>query len=413
MQYFIVLYSMRDNDMMQDFADVSAFVAQDKSANDPRLPGNNQAIILSCQRLSYRELPGSHARSPCENAYLPRLLRSVVATAACCTALLAIPLSSALAETLVVAGYGASVEKIMREKVIPSFEQEHGVTIQYIAGNSTDTLAKLQAQRGSQQIDVAMMDDGPMAQAISLGLCATIEGLNTSEFLEIASFPGNKGMGMGLVASGLMYNTKIFAENGWPAPTSWNDLKDPKFAGKVVLPPINNGYGLLATIMLARMGGGGEANIEPGFAAMKQVAANVLAFEPSPAKMTEMFQTGEAALAVWGSARYQAFANTGFPVAFIYPHEGAPALMTGVCPVAKAAVSQKAQAFVAKLLSADVQKIMADLAGYAPVRRGVDVVTPGVMPIGERASQVVAVDWSVINPVRDDWTRRWSREIER
>jgi putative spermidine/putrescine transport system substrate-binding protein len=325
----------------------------------------------------------------------------------------ATPAGTARAETLVVAGYGASFEKVMREKVLPAFEQEQGVTVQYTAGNSTDNLAKLQAQRDNQQVDVAMMDDGPMAQAISLGLCAPIEGLDPSQFYPVAMFPGHKGIGMGLVASGLMYNKKVFAERGWPAPTSWTDLEDPKYAGKVVVPPISNGYGLLATVMLARIGGGSEKNIDPGFAAMKKVASNVVAFEPSPGKMTELFQTGDAVLAAWGSARFQAFANTGFPVDFVYPREGAAALMTGICPVAKTTVSPKAQAFVATMLSAKVQKIMAENAGYAPVRKGVEVANPGVMPVGDRVSQVVAVDWSIVNPQREEWTKRWSREIER
>ena len=129
--------------------------------------------------------------------------------------------------------------------------------------------------------------------------------------------------------------------------------------------------------------------------------------------MTELFQTDQAVLSVWGSARYQAFADTGFPVEFVYPREGAPVLLTGVCPVARKSVSPKAQAFIATLLSAKVQKIMAEEGGYAPVRKGVEVSNAGVMPVGARLSQVVSVDWSVINPLRSEWTKRWSREIER
>jgi putative spermidine/putrescine transport system substrate-binding protein len=317
------------------------------------------------------------------------------------------------AETLVVAGYASSFEKVMREKVIPDFEREHGVSVQYAGGNSTDTLAKLLAQRSNQQFDVAMMDDGPMVQGIALGLCAPIEGLDKAQLEPMAVFPEAKGVAMGMVATGLMYNKKVFAERGWAAPDSWTALEDPKFARKVIVPPMSNGYGLLATVMLARIGGGGESNIDPGIEAMKRVAKNVVAFEPSPAKMTELFQTDQAVLSVWGSARYQAFADTGFPVDFVYPREGAPVLMTGVCPVAKKSVSPKAQAFIATLLSAKVQKIMAEEGGYAPVRKGVEVPKAGVMPVGARASQLVSVDWSVINPLRGEWTKRWSREIER
>src|SRR5258708_9470464 len=73
--------------------------------------------------------------------------------------------------TLYVAAYGGSFEQTMRKEIIPPFEQKHGVKIEYVAGNSTDTLAKLQAQKGNQQIDVAIVDDGPMDQAVQLGFC--------------------------------------------------------------------------------------------------------------------------------------------------------------------------------------------------------------------------------------------------
>ena len=56
---------------------------------------------------------------------------------------------------------------------------------------------------------------------------------------------------------------------------------------------------------------------------------------------------------------------------------------------------------------------MAESGGYAPVRKGVDVSRAGVMPVGERVSKLVAIDWSVVNPLRNDWNKRWSREIER
>ena len=71
-------------------------------------------------------------------------------------------------KTLYVAGYGGSYEKTIRDEVIPGFEQANAVKVEYVAGNSTDTLAKLQAQKGNQQIDVAIVDDGPMYQAIQL-----------------------------------------------------------------------------------------------------------------------------------------------------------------------------------------------------------------------------------------------------
>ena len=77
-------------------------------------------------------------------------------------------------KTIYVAAYGGSFEQTMRKEIIPAFEKKHGVKVEYVAGNSTDTLAKLQAQKGNQQIDVAIVDDGPAYQAVALGFCGDL-----------------------------------------------------------------------------------------------------------------------------------------------------------------------------------------------------------------------------------------------
>src|SRR6185436_9413150 len=109
----------------------------------------------------------------------------------------------------------------------------------------------------------------------------------------------------------------------------------------------NNSYGLYTLVMFARLNGGGEKNIDPGFKVMKEeVNPNVLVYEPSPGKMTELFQSGQASIAIWGSGRVASFAVTGFPVDFVYPKEGAPTLLAAACPIAKAGASDMAHDFV-------------------------------------------------------------------
>jgi putative spermidine/putrescine transport system substrate-binding protein len=317
---------------------------------------------------------------------------------------------------LTVAGYGGSFEQTLRKEVFPAFAEKHGVKIEYTAGNSTDTLAKLQAQKGNQVIDVAIVDDGPMYQAIQLGFCESIQGLPKGDLYEAARFKDDKAVAIGMTATGFMFNTKVFQDKGWPAPASWNDLKDPKYRKLLVIPPINNTYGLYTLMMFARLNGGGEKNIEPGFAVMKDdVNPNVLVYEPSPGKMTELFQSGQAVLAVWGSSRAQAFANTGFPVDFVYPKEGAPILLASACPVAKPNASPLAHEFINALLEPGIQTVLATEYGYGPVNRKTPL-DPAVMkmaPIGERAAKVINPDWDTINPNRETWTKRWNREVER
>jgi putative spermidine/putrescine transport system substrate-binding protein len=333
------------------------------------------------------------------------------------TALATAGAAMAQQKTVFVAGYGGSYEQTMRKEVIPAFEKQANVKIEYVAGNSTDTLAKLQAQKGNQQIDVIIVDDGPAYQAVALGFCGTLSDAPIyTDVAPVMKFKSNKAIGLGMVATGLFYNKKAFEENKWPAPTSWADLKDPKFRKKLVIPPINNTYGLHTLIAFAQLGGGGESNVEPGFKTIKdEINSNVLAYEPSPAKMTELFQNGQAVIGVWGSGRVKAFADTGFPAEFVYPKEGGYTLGIAGCPVEGSKNAAEANAFLQYMLTPAVQIAMAVSGGSGPANTKV-ALTPEQqkgLPYGEQIKALKAVDWDVVNAKREDWTKRWSREIER
>lgn len=181
-------------------------------------------------------------------------------------------------------------------------------------------------------------------------------------------------MNFGAVGTGIVYNKKVFDENGWPAPTSWKDIEDAKYKKKLVVPPINNSYGLHALVMMARLNGGGEKNIEPGFEEFTdKINPNVLAYEPSPGKMTELFQSGQANIAVWGSGRVKALADTGFPAAFVYPKEGGVVLASAACQVEGSKQAAEAQQFIQYMLMPTAQMALAVDAGFGPMNKTVEL----------------------------------------
>lgn len=332
---------------------------------------------------------------------------------------LALPGAAAAQDkVLYVAGPGGSVETALRETVFPAFAKSTGMRLEYVAGNSTDTLAKLQAQAGNQQIDIAMIDDGPMAQAVALGMCRPLDiGNLADDIYDIARFPDGKSIAYGLLGSGIVYNTKIFEENGWAPPSSLADLSDPRFEGKLVIPPLNNTYGVLTLVQVARMHGGSESSIDPGFEVFTdEIAPNVLAFEPSPGKMTELLQSGQAVMAIWGSSRAKALADSGFPAGFVYPKEGGAVIGVGICAVAGGAEKPEAQAFISHILQPEMQVALGKTAGLAPVNRNAELAPEDQvgMPYGPDAiGQLVSVDWVTINQHRAEWNQRWTREVER
>ncbi len=330
---------------------------------------------------------------------------------------LAAPLAAISAETIYVGGAGGSLQKVFEEKIIPPFEAKTGAKVVYVPGNSTDTLAKLIAQKGKQDMTIAIIDDGPMYQAMEQGLCAPTENVGPVKDLYPAAYmPGGKAIGFGFYATGLGYNTEVFAKNGWKAPTSWMDLADPKYKGKVSIGSISS-YGMIVLAMMARVTGGNEDKIDSGFDIMsKKVAPNVLAWESSPANMAQMLQTGEAALVAWGNLRVQAVADQGAPVAFVYPKEGAALGMVATCVVNGAPQPKLGQLFVQEIVSPSAQALLAKAGSLGPSNRNTKLepdVAKKVVYGPEQAGNLVPINWGTINQRRPDWTKRWNREVER
>ncbi|MCG7493181.1 ABC transporter substrate-binding protein [Thalassobius sp. Cn5-15] len=320
-------------------------------------------------------------------------------------------------KTLYLAAYGGSTETLFKEVIIPAWQEKSGAKVVYVSGNSTDTLAKLRAQESAQEIDIAFIDDGPMTQAINFGYCDTVDEATFADLYDASRMPQNKAVGVGIVATGLAYNAEMFEKNGWAAPTSWADLADPKYKGKVAIPPITNGYGLHALIMAAKLNGGGETDIEPGFEMFQdKIDDNVLVYEPSSGKMSELFQNGEIALSVWGSGRLKSLADTGFPGAFAYPEEGAVNLLIAACPVVDSDVPELSQDFLKFITSAEMQQYFAIEKGWGPVNKNVALTDEqiGALPVGpERVDTLVNIDYTVVNEQRGAWTQKWTRQIER
>ncbi len=327
------------------------------------------------------------------------------------------PLISHAETTLYLADVGGSNEQLYRKKILPPFEQAHNVKVVYVAGTSSDTLARLQAQKGRQQINVAVMDDGPMYQAMQLGLCAKVEDAPVINDLYPIARIGPTAIGVGIVATGIGYNAEAFKKAGLPAPDSWRALTDKRLDGRIAVQPIGNTYGLHSLIMLARINGGGESNISPGFTAMiKEVAPNVLAWTATSGELDSLMQSGDVILAPYGSGRAIALQKTGFPLKFIYPKEGAVALQSTACAVAENAQPQLSQQFLQYLLSPAVQVLQAQEAGLGPVNRTVKLPpeVAALVPFGpDQLAKLTSVDWATINKHRTEWTERWNRSVER
>lgn len=319
-------------------------------------------------------------------------------------------------QKLYVAVFGGSFEQLLKEQIVPHFEKMTGSQVILVPGDTTTTMARLQAQKEKQTLDVVFLDDGPMSQAAQSGYCDTLTDAPVyKDLYDAAHFKSNKAVTIGLDGTGIVYNERVFAAKGWAPPTSWKDLSNPLYKGHVQLPSVTNGYGVESLLMFARLNGGGEQNIEPGFVAIKaQVAPNVLSFDPSPGKISELFQNDSLWIGSWGAGRTQALRNQGVPVKFVAPKEGAMALGLSVCPVKHETVNALAQSFIQYTLSPEIQALFADEEGVAPVNKHTDLPPAVQAKVPDKATvaAMLSVDWDVVNAMRPAWIQQWNRQIE-
>ena len=345
--------------------------------------------------------------------------RSLLSLAAAAVALSA-GAAHAQTKTIYIGMNGGSMEKTWTEHVFPAFEKANNVKVVVVPGGSADILAKAQAAKDKPQMHVMFLDDGVMARAIGMGLCEKMKpSAALNEVYPTARFKGDMATGVTMGMTGLAYNKKMFAEKGWAPPTSWMDLADPKFKGKVVFQSLSSStFGLHGFLMFNRIKGGTDKNVEPGFAAWKtSIGPNVLEYIPSSAKLSEMIQTGEAAIAPLTPTSVATLQEKGISVEYAQPKEGSVVLMVGECVIANNSEPVLAQKLAEYLLTAEAQSAGLKHGNQIPSNPKAPAVDEDsklkLKQFGEYMKTAVVVDWDAINESRPAWNARWNRIIER
>lgn len=328
--------------------------------------------------------------------------------------------SNALAQqkTLYVGMNGGDMERTFTQHVFSAFEKANDVKVVVVPGTSSDILAKAQAYKDNPQMHVMFLDDGVMLRAASMGLCEKLKDDPVLAQLDPnARLAGDKAAGITMGMTGLAYNTKLFAEQGWQPPTSWMDLADPKYKGKVVFQSAaSSSFGLHGFLMFNRIQGGDESNVEPGFKNFKStIGKNVLEYISSSAKVAEMVQTNEAAifpLNITGVARLK---RRDIGVEYAPPKEGAALLMVAQCVLANNSEPELAQKLALYLLSAEAQSLALENGGEIPSNTTVqpsDKTKAELERVRSYLKEVKVMDWDTINQNRQAWNARWNRTIE-
>lgn len=323
-----------------------------------------------------------------------------------------------------VAVFGGAHHRNMHAQVGPLFEKT-GARVEYTFGNPRDHLAKLVAARGKDvPFDVVILDEATQSEAIRLGLLDPLSADDVPAMRDIhpRAIP-HKGYGpaKNTVSTGIAYNTRKFQELGLPRPTKWDDLFQAKLAGHVAVPDLTTVQGAFSLVGLARLDGGSEKNIAPGFQRLSRL--KVLYYYRSSSDLETKFISGDVWAAAWVNGRTWTLAKAGQPLEFVDPRMGDQVGMVAfnTADLVKGGRAKEAgKYYIDLLLQPDVQVAFARTMFYGPTnRKAAEQVAKDPGLVGkfpyrpEDFDRMVVLDWSIVNPSFPRWIEEWNRTVRR
>jgi putative spermidine/putrescine transport system substrate-binding protein len=214
---------------------------------------------------------------------------------------------------------------------------------------------------------------------------------------------------------GIAMNTKV----GKPV-SSWNDMWDPAYKSRVIVPSLNNTEGLWVLFMAAHLESGkplaqAQFDADAGFAKMKKLKPNLLTIYTNAPQAIDLLQQGEA----WYipgqfSQNVLRFRDMGRPIDFAKPKEGGLAMPQSVAMVAGAPHQELAAELVNFILSTELQNKVPEVLFSIPVNK--DAKLPAkfadALPSAENMEKELFLpDWENIRANRTAWVQRWEKEM--
>jgi len=264
--------------------------------------------------------------------------------------------------TLVVGVWGGPQEEIIREHVVKKFEAETGAKVEFVLGGSSDRYARIYSEFNNPSMDIVYLSMAQTEQANRDGIILAPNPQGVPEYNNLYPIAkGSGGYGVALMAIGLMYNTDRFKT----APDSWLEMWKPENKGKVAPFVFPGTQGTAFLVMAAKVHGGSEANIGPGFDAIKGLNPYPMILSGID-EMNLAFQQGDIWLAPQMDGYAYNFKDAGGPVDFVLPKEGAVLSMNCAAITKNSKNADLAEMFINIHLSQDCQEAYANVLKYGP-----------------------------------------------
>jgi putative spermidine/putrescine transport system substrate-binding protein len=290
------------------------------------------------------------------------------------------------------------------------FTEATGVDIEWLENGLGDRLTKMAAEKGSPTIDVALVPVGEVPALLENGIVDPTDTSlpNYDQLIPQAKIDG--GYGVSVLQFGIAYNPAFVS----PAPTSWEDLLDPKYAGHIALPAMPNSGGYAFLTMLSTIAGGDETDLSGAISQVAAFKGSVHSFIGSSSTVEEQINSGEIQMYVdIGGVAVRAAKERNVPVDFVVPEEGSPISMNVLVIPSGSDHVGCAEAFVAFMLGQEGQQAWAEKFYYGTTGTAtqLDPTLEAELYPAPGATDIVPLDWAVVGANSADTLDLWNREV--
>ncbi len=204
----------------------------------------------------------------------------------------------------------------------------------------------------------------------------------------------------------IMYNHD--AVDSTEAPTSWDDLLDPRFSDRVIIrAPL--GSGTMRTIFGAMIQR--AASVEDGFRWLARLDENTKTYAANPTQLYLSIARGEGDITLWNLPdAYLQSRDLGYPFSWVMPAEGTPVLVDAIAIVKGAPNPERAREFYEFVTSSEALIEQAAQFHRIPVRTDIPVDR---LPEWMRVDiPTMPMDWDLLAEREAEWMQRWDENVK-
>ncbi len=312
---------------------------------------------------------------------------------------------------LVVGSWGGDTQRLLTELVFEPYLEPAGIQVAYDpaaeAARKTKILAERPLPRGS--LDIAGMQPPSSLELHAVGALEEIDQDRISAFDRILPELRSPYFIPQFFSSRvILYNP----EKVTTPPTSYSDLWDPAYAGRVGVIDIQYQSTIESAALVA---GGSVSDYEPGKEKLLELKEMGVKVYPTNEAMAQALASGECWMCIMWQARGVMWQDAGIPIEIAYPSEGLALSVFGFAIPKNAQNKDSAYAFMNAVLEDGAQIGFAENQGYNPSVSGItlpDELEKRIQIPPELEANMLAPDLEYLRENDYQLKNWWDREFK-